>query len=50
MKTLEQGQTKLEMHSQELVDIRKEIKNSNRNLIITVILGFVGVITALWFF
>ncbi len=50
MKTLEQGQTKLEMHSQELEEIRKEIKNSNRNLIIAVALGFAGVITAMWLF
>ena len=50
MKTFEQGQTKLEMHSQELEEIRKEIKNSNRNLLFTLVLGFVGVIAAMWFF
>lgn len=50
MKTFEQGQTKLEMHSQELEEIRKEIKSSNRNLIFAVALGFAGVIAAMWFF
>ncbi len=50
MKTLEQGQTKLEMHSQELVEIRKEIKHSNRNLLFLLTIGFVGVIAAMYFF
>ena len=50
MKTFEQGQTKLEMHSQELEEIRKEIKNSNRNLLFTLVLGFICVIAAMWFF
>lgn len=50
MKTFERGQTKLEMHSQELEEIRKEIKNSNRNLIFAVAIGFAGVIAAMWFF
>ena len=50
LKNLEQGQTKLEMHSQELEEIRKEIKKSNRNLLFALALGFVGVIAAMWFF
>jgi len=50
MKQFEQGQTKLEMHSQELVELRNQIKKSNRNLLFAVALGFVGVIAALWFF
>jgi ubiquinone biosynthesis protein len=49
MKTFEQGQTKLEMHSQELEEIRKEIKNSNRNLIFAVALGFAAVVAAMYF-
>ena len=50
LKNLEQGQTKLEMHSQELEEIRKEIKKSNRNLLFALALGFAGVIAAMWFF
>ncbi|QMU61866.1 MAG: ubiquinone biosynthesis regulatory protein kinase UbiB [Gammaproteobacteria bacterium] len=50
LKTFEQGQTRLEMHSQELIELRKEIKNSNRNLLFALALGFVGVIAAMWFF
>jgi len=50
MKQFEQGQTKLEMHSQELVELRQEIKKSNRNLLLTIVLGFVAVVAALWFF
>ena len=50
MKTFEQGQTKLEMHSQELEEIRKEIKKSNRNLIFAIALGFAAVLAGMWFF
>ena len=50
MKTFEQGQSKLEMHSQELVELRKEIKQSNRNLLFLIALGFVAVVASLWFF
>ena len=49
MKTFEQGQTKLEMHSQELEEIRKEIKKSNRNLIFAVALGFAAVVATMYF-
>jgi len=50
LKTFEQGQTRLEMHSQELIELRKEIKKSNRNLLFTLAIWFVGVIAALYFF
>jgi len=48
MKKLEQGQVKLEWHSQELASIRKEIKKSNRNLIVVLFLVFAGVLLVLW--
>jgi len=50
LKNFEQGQTKLEMHSQELVEIRMQIQKSNRNLLFALAIGFVGVIAAIWFF
>lgn len=50
LKKFEQGQSKLEMHSQELIELRQEIKKSNRNLLFALAIGFVGVIAALWFF
>ncbi len=50
LKTFEQGQTKLEMHSQELVEIRREIKKSNRNLLFVLAIGFVAVIATIYFF
>ncbi len=48
MKKLEQGQIKLEWHSQELASIRKEIRKSNRNLIVVLLLVFAGVLLVLW--
>ena len=50
LKTFEQGQTRLEMHSQELVELRQEIKKSNRNLLFALAIGFVGVVAAIYFF
>ena len=50
IKQFEQGQAKLEMHNQELEEIRKEIKKSNRNLILAIALGFVAVMFAMWYF
>lgn len=50
LKKFEQGQTKLEMHSQELEEIRKEIKKSNRNLLFALGLGFAAILAAMWFF
>ncbi len=50
LKTFEQGQTRLEMHSQELIELRQEIKKSNRNLLFALAIGFVSVIAALYFF
>jgi len=50
MKQFEQGQTKLEMHSQELIELRKEMKKSNRNLLFAVALGSAAIVAALWFF
>ena len=50
MKQFEQGQTKLEMHSQELIELRKEIKKSNRNLLFAIAIGSAAVVAALWFF
>ena len=50
MKQFEQGQTKLEMHSQELIELRQELKKSNRNLLFTIALGSAAIVAALWFF
>lgn len=50
LKKFEQGQTKLEMHSQELIELRQEMKKSNRNVLFALALGFVGVIAAIWYF
>ena len=50
MKQFEQGQTKLEMHSQELIELRKEIKKSNQNLLYAIALAAAAVVAALWFF
>ena len=50
MKQFEQGQTKLEMHSQELIELRKEIKKSNQNLLYAIALASAAVVAALWFF
>lgn len=48
MKKIEQGQAKLEWHSQELESIRREIKKSNRNLIVVLLLVFAGALLMLW--
>lgn len=48
MKKFEQGQVKIEWHSRQLEAIRKEIKRSNRNLMVVLLLIFVGVLLALW--
>ena len=50
MKKFEQGQAKLEWHSQELEEIRKEIKKSNRNLISILLFGAVIILFGLWYF
>jgi len=50
LKSFEQGQTKLEMHSKELIELRKEIQKSNRNVLYALAIGFVGVIAAIYFF
>ncbi len=50
LKTIEQGNTRLEMHSQELEAIRKEIKQSNRNLIAVVLISLAGVLLSMWYF
>ncbi len=50
MKKLEQGQTQLEWHSQELVEIRKEIKKSNRNLIFALLFAVAVGLFGLWYF
>ena len=50
LKKFEQGQVKLEWHSQELESIRKEIKTSNRNLILVLLLALFGALFGLWYF
>jgi ubiquinone biosynthesis protein len=50
LKTFEQGQTRLEIHSQELIELRTEIKKSNRNLLFALAIGFAGVIAAIYFY
>ena len=50
LKKFEQGQAKLEWHSQELELIRKEIKTSNRNLILTLLLAAAGLLFGMWYF
>lgn len=50
MKKFEQGQAKLEWHSQELESIRKEIKKSNQNLILVLTLALVSLLFGLWYF
>ena len=48
MKKLEQGQAKIEWHSHQLESIRREIKRSNRNLTVVLLLVLAGVLFALW--
>ena len=50
IKKFEQGQAKLEWHNQELESIRKEIKTSNRNLVLVMFLIFAGVLLGMWYF
>ncbi len=50
MKKFEQGEAKLAWHSQELEEIRKEIKKSNRNLIYVWVLTGAVILFALWYF
>lgn len=50
MKKFEQGQAKLEWHSQELEEIRKEIKKSNRNLIYVFLFAGAVILLGLWYF
>ncbi|MGI9227408.1 MAG: AarF/UbiB family protein, partial [Gammaproteobacteria bacterium] len=50
MKKFEQGQAKLELHSLELEEIRKEIKKSNRNLIYVFLFTGAVILLGLWYF
>ena len=50
LKKFEQGQVKLEGHSKELEAIRKEIKTSNRNLLLVILLVFLSSMFAMWYF
>jgi len=50
LRKFEQGQAKLEWHGQELELIRKEIKTSNRNLVLTLLLTAAGLLFGMWYF
>lgn len=50
LKQFEQGKTKIEWHNQELVKIRQEIKKSNRNLILIILLVTASMLFGMWYF
>ena len=50
IKKFEQGQAQLEWRNAELEAIKKEIKTSNRNLILVLLLMAICLIFGLWYF
>ncbi len=50
IKKFEQGQSNLERQNQELISIRKEIKTSNRNQLLIMLVILAGVLFGMWYF
>ena len=50
MKKFEQNQDRLEQYSQELEALRREVRKSNRNAVVILVLALAGILLGVWYF